>query len=104
MTDKQQASNRAALAATLRKVETEGWTPLASQRREGGRNMRSDSLVDVDCEVRKETPTQIAVWAGAKDKQGKEVWAWLPRSQCEIDDAAGTVTMPEWLAIDRGLV
>ena len=29
---------------------------------------------------------------------------WLPRSQCEWDPDAREMTMPEWLAIDRGLM
>lgn len=29
---------------------------------------------------------------------------WLPRSQIEVDTDAKQVTMPEWLAIEKGLV
>ena len=32
---------------------------------------------------------------------------WLPKSQCEIEeenDGTVTVTLPEWLAIEKGLV
>ena len=29
---------------------------------------------------------------------------WLPRSQCEWDPDAREMTMPEWLAMDRGLM
>lgn len=33
---------------------------------------------------------------------GKRVW--LAKSQCEFDEQAGTVTMPEYQAIDKELV
>jgi len=29
---------------------------------------------------------------------------WLPKSQCEWDKDSRTMTMPEWLAIDKELV
>lgn len=29
---------------------------------------------------------------------------WLPRSQVKFDEAEGTVTLPEWLAKNEGLV
>ena len=38
----------------------------------------------------------------------KEVWIWLPLSQIEIGEKDGRgcceVTMPEWLAKDKGLI
>jgi len=33
-----------------------------------------------------------------------DVEVWLPKSLCEWDLAAKEMTLPEWLAIDRGLV
>lgn len=38
---------------------------------------------------------------------GKEIWVWLPKSQIEVEenkDGTCTVTMPEWLAHDKGLI
>lgn len=29
---------------------------------------------------------------------------WLPKSQCEFDEDDGTVLVPEWLAVEKGLV
>lgn len=29
---------------------------------------------------------------------------WLPKSQVDLDESDGTFTMPEWLAIEKGLV
>ena len=33
---------------------------------------------------------------------GKDVW--LPRSLIEVDEDAETVTLPEWKALDEGLI
>lgn len=58
-------------------------------------------LVDIACEIIRETAHAIEIDDG-------ETRCWLPCSQIEIGDiciALGTViTMPEWLAEDRGLI
>lgn len=65
---------------------------------------RSD-LVDLDVVVRRETDN---AWGIADpDKAGNIIW--LPKSQCEIDDIkypskAATLTCPEWLALEKGLI
>ncbi len=69
--------------------------------------MKSD-LVDIACEIRSNDPSKksVAVADGTTETfEGleREKWFWLPRSQIEINDD-GTVTMPEWLAVDKGLV
>jgi hypothetical protein len=56
---------------------------------------RSD-LVDIACEIRAQTERAIQIFDG-------KITVWLPRSQIEIGDD-GTVTMPEWLAIERELI
>ncbi len=56
---------------------------------------RSD-IIDIAGEKRAETEKAIQ-WF-----DGKTV-AWLPKSQIEINDD-GTVSMPEWLATDKGFV
>jgi hypothetical protein len=33
---------------------------------------------------------------------GQEVW--LSKSECEMDEAANMVTVPEWLAFKKGLI
>lgn len=74
--------------------------------------MKSD-LIDIVCQIRRDAPTQqaIAVADGTtqKDAQGneREKWFWLPRSQIEInqgDNGLAIVTMPEWLATEKGLI
>lgn len=60
-------------------------------------------LVDIACEVRKETDKGIAIWDGEEKPDGSELWTWLPKSAVEVNDD-GTVTMPEWLAKEKGLI
>lgn len=56
---------------------------------------RSD-LVDIAGEVRAQTDKAIQFYDGDRT-------VWLPRSQIELNDD-GTVTMPEWLANEKGLI
>ena len=65
-------------------------------------------LVDIACEVRRDDPAKpsLAVADGSTEEvngREREKWFWLPRSQVEINDN-GTVTMPEWLAIEKGFI
>jgi len=68
-------------------------------------------IVDVELEPRIVKEKAQAFFAGKyEESKGKkrEVWIWLPLSQIEVgeknDRGCATVTMPEWLAIDKGLV
>lgn len=74
-----------------------------SQSIRGNDSVRSN-LVDVLVMLRDERPLAIAVTqmqgAGAK-------WIWLPKSKIEFEKRSGgvvEVTLPEWLAKDKGLV
>ena len=58
--------------------------------------MKSD-LVDVDGELRGSTERAYRFTDGTRT-------VWLPKSQCEWDSVAKTMTMPEWLAEEKGLV
>lgn len=65
-------------------------------------------LVDIACEIRSDDPKKkaIAVADGTTEKiddREREKWFWLPRSEIEINPD-GTVTMPEWLALEKGLI
>lgn len=65
---------------------------------------RDSKLVDIACVVREKREKAIAVVDGTMDPElNREKWFWLPRSQIEINDDA-TVTMPEWLAKEKGLI
>lgn len=62
------------------------------------RASRRSNPVDLDCEIVAETERAVAI-RGAEDD-----WLiWLPRSLTEINDD-GTIAIPEWLAMDLGLI
>ncbi len=69
----------------------------------------NSTLVDIACEIRSNDPRKkaIAVADGTEEDgpggRPRLKWFWLPRSEIEINDN-GTVTMPEWLARDKGLI
>jgi hypothetical protein len=68
--------------------------------------MRSD-LIDIACEILIEKPKAIGIADGTDDEEGKQRLFWLPLSQIEIERGHGrsaTVTMPEWLAQEKGLI
>jgi hypothetical protein len=57
------------------------------------------NLVDIACIVRHETERAWLLDAGGKEP------VWIPKSQAEIDEGNGTiVTLPEWLAKEKGLI
>ena len=63
-------------------------------------------LVNITCEVVARREKSIAVADGTTEKyQGREKlkWFWLPLSVTQENDD-GTVTIPEWLAQERGLI
>lgn len=75
--------------------------------------MRDAKLIDIACKVVRETEKGIAIADGTTEqhtdpKTGeiteREKWTWLPKSQVEVNTDEGTVTMPEWLATEKGLV
>lgn len=50
------------------------------------------------------TDTDLAWLLLIEDHRGEDHEVWLPKSLCEFDDDEGTVKMPEWLAVEKGLV
>lgn len=57
--------------------------------------MKGD-LVDIDAEIIHETDLAFLLSDGTTE-------TWVPKSQVE-DNGDGTFTMPEWLAMDKGLI
>ena len=57
---------------------------------------RSD-LVDISGEIRGETERAWRFFDGT-------IYVWLPKSQCEWDENTHEMTMPQWLAQDKGLI
>ena len=77
------------------------------------------TLTDISCTVRQIRDKAIAVADGTMaehtDPQTgeiteRETWFWLPKSQIEVDPEeyevgdTVTVTLPEWLATEKGLL
>jgi len=67
-------------------------------------NGRSD-LKDIQVQMRRET---AKAW-GIADPNGSRDLIWLPKSQCELEPGEGpnkmsTLTAPEWLLKERGLI
>lgn len=65
--------------------------------------MKSD-IIDIDVEVVHRTDKAVLVHTGDKERA-----AWLPFSQIEIEpngafDGIETVSLPEWLALEKGLI
>ena len=61
------------------------------------------NLIDIDVECTARTEKAVLVHTG--DKMDA---VWLPLSQCEIAPSGlpgiETVTLPEWLALEKGLI
>ena len=53
-------------------------------------------LIEIAGDLRRETEKAFLIFDGDKE-------VWLPKSQVENNDD-GTFTMPEWLAMDKGLI
>lgn len=73
-------------------------------RRDDVRVTKSD-LVDLTLTFRMERPLAIAVSDPAAAANAPMIW--LPKSQCEFERKSATVvvvTMPQWLAREKGLV
>lgn len=75
--------------------------------------MAEKTLTDISVQVRQIRDKSIAVADGTMtERDGREVeqWFFLPLSQIEVDPedyASGdtvTVTLPEWLATEKGLI
>lgn len=82
--------------------------------------MSRTATVELACRVVSDDPTKraIAVWDGVSMEDGphdpstgeikqRPHWCWLPRSQIEIEpqrDGTAIVSLPEWLALAKGLI
>lgn len=64
--------------------------------------MKSD-VIDIEVQLHARTDRAIL----ASDDGDKSKAVWLPLSQVEVEMKPGgtaTVTLPEWLALDKGLI
>ncbi len=66
-----------------------------------------DELVDIEY-VSIVRETDLAVQYQINDDLFDPQRVWIPKSQiedeCEEDDGSGTITIPEWLAIEKRLI
>ena len=66
--------------------------------------MGSSDLIDVRVFVHAETVKAVLV----SEDGDHENSVWLPKSQVEIENdlhgRTATITLPEWLAMDKGLI
>ena len=64
--------------------------------------MKSD-LIDLDVQVLRETEKAVLVTLDVPENG-----VWLPKAQIELNETVVrgimTLTLPEWLAIERGLI
>lgn len=64
--------------------------------------MRSN-VIDIDGAIEARTDKAVLFHTGNKEEA-----AWLPLSQIEVEETGiggiVTVTLPEWLALDKGLI
>ena len=58
---------------------------------------RTTDLHDIAGEIRGETQMAFKFYDG-------RVLVWLPKSQCEWDPTSQTMTVPAWLAVEKGLL
>lgn len=64
--------------------------------------MKSD-VIEIDGAIEARTEKAVLFHTGDKEQA-----VWLPLSQVEVDETGSpgiaTVTLPEWLATDKGLI
>lgn len=57
----------------------------------------SQETITIEATLLHETPRAYRINDGKRE-------AWLPKAEVEYDPDEETFTMPEWLAMDRGLI
>lgn len=60
------------------------------------RTSGASDLIEIACILQHETERAFLIDAGGEKP------VWVPKSQCEFED--GTLTLPEWLAKDKGMI
>jgi hypothetical protein len=69
----------------------------------GNASGKANQLIDLSVRVLRETAAAVHVTLDDPENA-----VWLPKSQVELEPSATpgveTLTLPEWLAIDKGLI
>lgn len=58
---------------------------------------KPDVIIDIAAEIKAETEKAYRIFDGTREE-------WIPKSQVEYDETAGTFAMPEWLAKAKGFI
>jgi len=66
-------------------------------------NPHRSNLIDIAVILLSETERAYLVETGDIDAKGNPIRIWLPKSQVELN-TDDTMTMPEWLAKEKGLI
>ena len=61
------------------------------------RRSKGKELTDIACEIRAETAAAYRIYDGM-------ITEWVPKSQVEWNEDEGTMTMPTWLAQEKGFL
>ena len=65
--------------------------------------MTKSNIIDLDVAIEAKTGKAVLVHTGIKEQA-----VWLPLSQIEIEPTGfsgiETITLPEWLALEKGLI
>lgn len=59
---------------------------------------KDNDIVTIEVDLKVETKAAYGI------NIGEEQLVWVPKSQCEYDEDDETLQIPEWLAIEKGLV
>lgn len=62
--------------------------------------MTKSNIIDLHVHIHHKTEKAVLV----SDDGDEENAVWLPLSQVELEPRERTVTLPEWLAQDKGLI
>lgn len=63
---------------------------------------KNHDIVEVEVDVLHETEKAYLVTQGETFSSGEPINEWLPKSQCQWDGE--TMQLPEWLALEKGLI
>jgi hypothetical protein len=84
-----------------------GDNEASDERRDSRRVSGASNLTDLRVWLMLDNPDKKAIAVCDPAKPGKAPWVWLPRSQIEyvqVEPGLVEVTLPEWLAKDKGLL
>lgn len=61
--------------------------------------MANANDIQLELELLRDDPADDALLVS----DGTDEW-WVPRSVCEFDESLGVLILPEWLALEKGMI